>query len=111
MKIWTDITKHNGVYVAKDVFKALAFFTGLGICIGSAISSGYGLQISTEPAVLLLLLSFGLQTGKAVENYFQRRTADDNGSPLAVPSSVPDAPVLMPTVADEYCADKNRQMN
>ena len=108
MKIWRNLTQDaNGHYIGKDTFKTLAFIGGFAIIVGAAITSGFGIHMEIAGGVFLLGLAFGLQGLKGAEQYFQRKTADTAGNPLATPESVlppSEDPVLMPQ-GSEKCAD------
>ena len=101
MKLWDDITKVNGKYVAKDVFKALAFIVGLNLCVAAVVGSFYDKDIDTNPALILIGLAFGMQGLKTVDTYFNRKTADSNGEPLTDTCSTCGAGSTEPTAETE----------
>lgn len=101
--IFRDITTNpaTGHYVAIDVFKAFSFVLGCALLIDAQLHGR-----SVEPALISLFLSYGLQNSKMVSKYFDRRTADGNGNPLAQ-SGTQEAPVeaVLPAVeADQKVA-------
>lgn len=126
MKIWDDITKNQETQhtVAIDLFKAVCFIVGILLMVFATIAKiflltliiFYGfdptyiaVDVPTEPAVILLLLAFGLQNSKMVLSYFNRKTADGNNNALATAASAgtaaPDKPVLMPQQEEQPIAD------
>ncbi|GGF26344.1 hypothetical protein GCM10011383_42340 [Hymenobacter cavernae] len=101
-----DITtnaKTNHV-VALDLFKALSFFAGLFyflLLVPTVILvTPSHLVLPMEPGFFLTANGFGLQVVKEGAKYLARKTADDQGNPLATPTSVepPCEPKLMPQV-------------
>lgn len=102
MSIWADLTKNpkTGHYVAKDVFRTLSFFAGLLLCfvVAAADVYGGGREVSAEPALFLLAFALGAQGLKQYEVQQNRRTADANGQPLAVPDPPAPAPSIMTQV-------------
>ena len=104
--VWADITRDpkTGHTVAKDYFKALSFYGGLLYLLvlvpAVVLLTDPHLVLPIEPGVVMILLAFGLVGAKIVDNYLNRKTADDSGQPLAVPT--PDAipPEVMPQVAN-----------
>jgi hypothetical protein len=99
MGIWSDLTKNPTTkhYVAKDVFRTLSFVAGLLLCfvVAAADVYGGGREVSAEPALFLLAFALGAQGLKQYEVQQNRRTADENGNPLAVPDPPADPPPIM----------------
>ena len=99
MRIWTDITQNRetGHYVALDVFKAVSFWTGIWMLIFEVAAFViWHVDVPTEPAIILLILAFGLQNSKFVQSYFARKTADGYGNALATRNSTEALPALNP---------------
>ena len=100
--VWADITRDpvTGHTVAKDLYKALSFFAGLGYLLvlvpTVVLLTPANLVLPLEPGMALVTLAFGFQTLKEVSRYFQRKTADSAGQVLVEPGTVP--PVVMPQV-------------
>lgn len=98
-QFWRDITTDpvTGHTIAKDLFKAQAFYAGLLLCFVSAGSDvwGRGREVSIEPALFLLAYALGAQGLKEYGKFQDRRTADANGQPLAVPNPPGDVPAVM----------------
>lgn len=84
--VWKDITTdpRTGHTVAKDLFKAQAFYAGLFYLLLLVPATKLWLHedLTTAPGVLLLGLAFGVQALKEGSNYLNRKTADDSGNPL-----------------------------
>ena len=90
-KIWQDITlDKNGNYVAKDVFKAIAFLVGLLIIVFAAGACYFGKVIAIEGGLILLSLAFGIQTVKDVVGFLHNKTQVENGCAEACDSPAPD---------------------
>ncbi|UPL50538.1 hypothetical protein [Hymenobacter sublimis] len=90
MKWWKDITQDkNGHTVAKDLFKALAFFAGLVYMFvlvpAIILVTPNHLVLPLEVGVTLLGAGLSLEIVKEVKGYYQRKTADGTGEPLADP--------------------------
>ncbi|SNR92821.1 hypothetical protein [Hymenobacter mucosus] len=99
LKTWRDITvdTRTGHTVAKDLFKATAFYVGVSLCCFIAYADfNKGRPISPEPALFLLAYSLGAAGLKVYENYANRKTATDAGQPLTEPGYSP--PIPMPQV-------------
>lgn len=99
-KWWADITQSPpGHTVAKDLFRAQAFYAGLFLCFWIAYADYQkGRPISAEPALFLIGYALGVQGLKMYEKYQNRKTADDAGNPLAVPNPPGYVPGVMPQV-------------
>lgn len=102
-KVWSDLTVNplTGLYVAKDVFKATAFYVGLVICILNVYLNYKMGVVSNDTALILLGYAMGGTGLKMVDNYLTRKTADSNGAPLIQEGTAvaPAAPVMAaPTV-------------
>jgi hypothetical protein len=99
--MWADLTKDpkTGHYVFKDVARVLTLLVGVSI-VACAAWADYQAKrpISLEGAGILLTYALGVGIQKTYENQQNRRTADDNGNPLAVPgtSEPPGEPEIMP---------------
>lgn len=105
-KIWLDLTINplTGLYVAKDVFKASAFYVGLIICILNVYLNYKIGVVSNDTALILLGYAMGGTGLKMVDNYLTRKTADSTGAPLIQEGTAvaPAAPVVVaPTVASK----------
>ncbi|MBX0290102.1 hypothetical protein K3G63_06610 [Hymenobacter sp. HSC-4F20] len=95
----------NGHTVAKDLFKALAFFAGLVYLFlmvpAIILLTPTHIVLPLEIGVTLLGSGLSLEIVKEVKGYYQRKTADSENNALATPASVePPAtnPELMPQV-------------
>lgn len=104
-RTWKEITTDkNGHTVAKDLFKAVAFFSGLiylfVLVPAIILLTPNHIVLPLEVGVTLLGSGLSLEVIKEVKGYYQRKTQDDNAAPLATPSSIepPDDPILMPQV-------------
>ncbi|GAA4393647.1 hypothetical protein [Hymenobacter koreensis] len=99
-KWWRDITENPpGHTVAKDLFRAQAFYAGLALCfIKAGADVVANRDVSAEPAIFLLGYALGVQGLKMYEKYQDRKTADDKGNPLAVPNPPGYTPPIMDQV-------------
>lgn len=103
--VWYDITKDpkTGHTVAKDYFKAVSFYGGIFYLLvlvpTVVLLTEPHLVLPIEPGVVMLLLAFGLVGFKIIDNYLNRKTADDAGNPLVVPPPG-IVPPLMPQGPD-----------
>jgi hypothetical protein len=105
-QVWLDITtdvntKHT---VAKDLYKALAFFAGLLylvfllplVYILSAVwcpPERQPLLLPSDVGFILLGIGTSIQVLKEVSGYFGRKTADASGQVLTEPGSTPPKPM------------------
>lgn len=84
--VWKDITTDHqtGHTVAKDLFKAQAFYLGAFylVVLMPVAKLVFHEDLTTAPGMLLLGLAFGVQALKEGSNYLNRKTADDSGNPL-----------------------------
>jgi hypothetical protein len=99
--LWSDLTKDykTGHYVFKDVARLLTLIAGVSIVVWAAWADWKaGRPISLEGAGILLTYALGVGLQKTFENQENRKTADANGNPLAVPGTAdpPAAPEIMP---------------
>ncbi|MBG8552366.1 hypothetical protein [Hymenobacter guriensis] len=100
-KWWRDITENPpGHTVAKDLFRAQAFYAGLLLCFAKAVAECMGKDLSAEPALFLLAYALGASGLKAYEKFQDRKTADSAGNPLAVPNPPGYTPPIMDQVAN-----------
>ena|SRR5690606_25148473 len=91
-KIWKDTATNTatGEYSQKRIMKWFAFAVGLFMCVADVVelhfSHGFDVQIRRpQEAIvgLLLLYSLGESVATLAGKYLNRKTADDNGNPLA----------------------------
>lgn len=93
-KTWPEITTDPKTQrtVAKDYFKAIAFFAGLLYLLvlvpGIVLLTPSHLVLPLEPGIALVMLAFGLQALKEGSNYLNRKTRDADG-PLYEPGPPP----------------------
>ncbi|MCC2547729.1 hypothetical protein LJY25_14835 [Hymenobacter sp. BT175] len=106
-KWWRDITENPpGHTVAKDLFRAQAFYAGLALCFWIAYADfRQGRGISFEPALFLLSYALGASALKAYEKFQDRKTADGAGNPLAVPNPPGYTPPIMDQVPNPNAAN------
>jgi hypothetical protein len=103
--VWADITTdpRTGHTVAKDYFKAVSFYGGIFYLLVLVpvvvLLTDPHIVLPMEPGVAMILLAFGLQGAKILDNYLNRKTADDSGNPLATPPPG-FVPPLMPQGPD-----------
>lgn len=93
----TDVK--TGHYVFKDVAKLLSLLAGVAIIIGAAVADHLaGREVGTVGATVLLTYALGTAGLKVYESQANRRTASEEGSPLAQPGTAepPADPKLMP---------------
>lgn len=89
--IWADITRDpkTGHTVAKDYFKAVSFFGGLfyllALIPAVVLLTDEHVVLPEAPGITMVLLAFGLVGAKIIDNYLNRKTADDSGNPLVAP--------------------------
>lgn len=99
--MWADLTKDHktGHYVYKDLSKVVAFVLGCGLVLFAAYADyRAGRPVGEWGTVILLSYALGIGALKYKELQENRRTADENGNPLAVPGSAepPSTPEVMP---------------
>ena len=112
MSTWSDLTTYNGKVSAKAYYKALSFAAGLVylfVMTPALFMATLLLRPEHEPYVLpvevgVALLGNGvvLQAIKEFSGYFDRKSADGNGNPLAKKGVVPpdNASDMMPQITN-----------
>ena len=108
MNTWKEITTDHttGHVIAKDLFKAWAFFGGyvylLALVPAVFLLSAKNLLLPPEPGYALLTLSFGVQGLKMAGEFLNRKTRDSDGALAAPKEQTPPEgpkPELMPQEA------------
>lgn len=111
MPFLNDILKNEaGKYSPNMLMRAITFALGCCFATTSLVGSFFGKDVRLDAAVLSWSLSYGVAGLRVGEAWLNRKTADGNNNPLAVPGTVdPPAaePILMPTtpkMADQEAA-------
>jgi hypothetical protein len=98
--LWLDTTTDykSGHYVGKDVVKVLSFLFAMLLAICKVLAmwiSNKDLGV-TDLIALFLGTGVGLATTKMFDNFYRRRTSDNQGNPLTVPIEQTDEDTQAP---------------